>query len=224
MSQAINNDTLYVHVGRPKNNNKFCECGVELTIENTRETKKGSGSLRSMCRDCERDKDRASHRKKHSQKKVSRGPLFAERSNRVGMAAQNYVVRKGKDRRIMVFENALCEECGGILRYDEHLEKVCSECGLVSEPITIFDAPNTEVAGRQLKDYEKSRYDLRIIVNRDGECDNRDSPVYENFRRKQLQLCGEEENSLLDFHERVLPLSHDLFHLRLGMSKSAEPF
>jgi len=129
MSQAINNDTIHVHVGRPKNDNKFCECGVELTFENTRETKKGSGSLRSICKDCERYKDRASHKanyKKHPHKKVSRGPLFAERPNRVGMAAQNSIVVRVDGKHIKLFEDALCEECGGILRYDEHLERVCT--------------------------------------------------------------------------------------------------
>ena len=177
MSQAINNDAIHVHVGRPKNDNKFCECGVELTFENTRETKKGSGSLRSTCKDCERYKDRASHKanyKKHPHKKVSRGPLFAERPNRVGMAAQNSIVVRVDGKHIKLFEDALCEECGGILRYDEHLERVCSECGLVSESV-LFDAPNTEFTSRQLKDYEKSRYSLKIVVNRDKECDIRNS-------------------------------------------------
>lgn len=180
----------FVHVGRPKNEVKFCKvCGIELTFETARETRKGSGSLRSTCRECERQQDnerkKAKYKRKH-RKLVSRGPAFSEKVNRVGMAAQSgrieTICRPDKEpKQIIVFEDSYCEECGGLIRYDERVERVCSECGLVDSLPVINNQPGSELAGRQLKSYEKTKYDLALHANRDGEYDALGSDNYSIF-------------------------------------------
>ena len=86
-------------VGRPRNIAKVCKvCGSELNFQTARETKKGSGSLRSTCLECERGKNReraaSAYVKKHT-KKISRGRMFTERPNRFGMAVQDSEVIRG---------------------------------------------------------------------------------------------------------------------------------
>jgi hypothetical protein len=172
--------------GRPKNNNKHCiNCGILLTLANARETKTGSGSFRSLCRDCERKKEREhktplnTERERqnlvfnhagrlvtlrilvrrlnwlHTKRRhISRGVYFTERLNVVGMRATEP-----------------CTACGGVMRYDEHLERVCDTCSAVDTTLTTLE--DCEFAGRQLKSYDKSCYSLRVVVNRDKEHDLR---------------------------------------------------
>lgn len=171
MAGIIEVDTI-CQVGRPKNSIKFCKvCGIELTFENCRETKKGSGSLRSTCRDCEREKDKARKKAKapHKRKRVSRGSHFTERTNRARMACQVTKIINIDHKDFIIFDDRICEECGGIYRYDEQtLERVCESCGLVDCEPVLWGAVG-EFTGRQLKSYEKSKYDLSIEVNRDGQ-------------------------------------------------------
>ena len=189
-------DNVYyaVHAGRPKNTIKYCKvCNVELSITNTRETKAGSQSLRSTCIECERAKDRERKQGKYQKKphhgdKISRGPMFAERLNRVGMRAQTATIvqinTKKKEKKtdkivdfvkhVTVFTDMVCPECDGAIRYDEHLERVCESCGLIGE-VVMYDQSNSEFAGRELTPSEKSKYDLKIFANRDSEIDRQHS-------------------------------------------------
>ena len=116
-------------------------------------------------------------------------------------------IYNNKSKYITTFHDKRCDECNGIIRYDEHLNRVCSVCGLIDE-ITIFDEPNSEFTGRQWKSYEKSRYKkLYIHVNKDGEFDRQNAdnanvvhdryepdleggtynPVYSNYYKKNLE-------------------------------------
>ncbi len=174
---GIITEEIISHVGRPRNSVKFCKvCGIELTFENCKETKKGSGSLRSKCRDCEKEQDRARHAGKYRKKHkvlVGRGPLFTEQLNKRRMATQSAILIEKDGKQLIFYEDKICEECGGIIRYDEDtLERICEKCGLVDADQVIYNAPNDQFTGKLLKSYEKSRYgNMRIEVNRDSDHD-----------------------------------------------------
>jgi hypothetical protein len=200
MNQAIIEDnTCFVPVGRPvgrpKNTNGICKvCGIELNFENARETRKGSRSLRSKCLSCEKAEAQSKYIKK-GRKRVSRGPIFAERPNLIGMAVQRVkgvrlfskiasdaiCDKCGKNligfkhlKDITIFQDALCDECGGIIRYDEHIDRVCEKCGLMGDQV-IYGFLDMEYAGRKVKSYEITRYDIDFHVNRDAEIDRQHS-------------------------------------------------
>lgn len=187
---GIITEEIIAYVGRPRNSVKFCKvCNTELSFENCRETKRGSGSLRSTCRDCEKEKDRAKHkakyRIKHKRNRVSRGPAFTELLNKRRMAAQSAKFVKIDNKDFIIFEDKICEECGGIYRYDElTLERVCESCGIVDCEPVLWDAVG-EFTGRQITSTQKSDYAISYEINRDKEIDvrraNDDELVHDRY-------------------------------------------
>jgi len=217
-------------VGRPRSNAKFCkECGIELDFCNARETKKGSGSLRSTCRSCESSRSSARYKARtitkpqKIKKRISRGPVFVERPNLIGMAVQSVICRENEEGSprhhhiTFYLEDALCDECGGKIRYDKHLTRVCESCGLIGDQV-IYGFLDMEFAGRTFTSREKSKYDIKFLLNRDGEIDkqrakNRNtvfnsyepaiavgtySPEYKKYYRKSLDV-----GKVPDYYERI---------------------
>jgi hypothetical protein len=108
-----------------------------------------------------------------------------ERLNPVGMSAQietpytkveKWAEVDGTDhyrrKTYFYYEDMVCDECGGIVRFDENYERVCEDCGLVHGTIEVTDA---DVRGwqRSIPLSENHRKNgPRFKINRDGEHDN----------------------------------------------------
>jgi hypothetical protein len=217
MDQAIiiEENIGFVPIGRPvgrrRSNAKFCkECGIELDFGNARPTKKGSGSLRSTCRSCEsaksnaRYKARTSTKPKKITKRISRGPVFVERPNLIGMAAQRVIYHEieGSPRHIAYYQDTICDECGGIIRYDEHIDRVCEKCGLMGDQV-IYSSLDMEYGGEKTKQHERSRYDLGYIINRDSEFGRQHDragkdPSYTKYYKKSLDV-----GKVPDYYEAI---------------------
>lgn len=146
--------------GRPKSNNKFCVvCGIELALDTARENKKGNGSFRKYCKVCEAEKARLKYLSSHQQKDKKYVDLTLS-DGRVlirwfkpsyGQHKQKYYYPLSGEYSSPVHQIfCKCDECGGIVSWEEREELVCRSCGLVHEELQF---------GEYLKlyDYEDTR-------------------------------------------------------------------
>jgi len=109
------------------------------------------------------------------------------------MAAQRITYREmeGSPRHIAFYEDDLCE-CGGIIRYDEHIDRVCEKCGLMGD-LVIYGSLDTEYASRKIKSQGRSKYNLDFHINRDSEFDRQHDaypicPGYTKYYTKSLKI------------------------------------
>ncbi|GEM_PF-2676132 len=114
--------------------------------------------------------------------------IYYERTNPVGMTVQvekPYTVEEkwkevdgtpyDRTSTYFYYLDMVCEECGGVVRYDKHHERVCEKCGLVQgESIAPTDA---DMRGwGSVKETEwRSKNGPRLWWGRDSEHDRRDA-------------------------------------------------
>lgn len=109
--------------------------------------------------------------------------IWFERLNPVGMVVQkscNFTTvedwKEGlsREKSYPYYEDSICDECGGRIRYDSHFERVCVVCGLVhGEHIAVTDSDMRGWSGVKQTEW-RSKHGPRLWWGRDAEHDRRD--------------------------------------------------
>ena len=81
-------------------------------------------------------------------------------TSRLGQRVEHIVEERNEDTGELrrYYEETLCAECGGIIRFDDRGFKVCVNCGLLAEIFTLSNELGPEPGHRDLRPYEYYSY------------------------------------------------------------------
>jgi len=81
-------------------------------------------------------------------------------SSRLGQRVEHIVEERDKETRELrrYYQETLCSECDGIIRFDDRGFKVCVDCGLLAELFTLSNELGTDAGPRDLRPHEYYSY------------------------------------------------------------------